>query len=118
MPESPASNADNPAHFALLRLLERHPEYSQRQLAAEMNVSLGKTHYLMRALLEKGWVKANNFRRSDNKWAYTYLLTPIGVRAKLRLTRRFLELREHEYEHLRHEITRLRTELDQNHLEE
>ena len=70
-------------HLRLLRILEASPEISQRQLAGELGVSLGKTHYLLRALLEKGLVKAVGFRRHGNKLAYLYLLTPAGVSEKL-----------------------------------
>ncbi|RVU44206.1 MarR family EPS-associated transcriptional regulator [Rubrivivax rivuli] len=107
--ESIGSSAD--AHLALLRLLERHPEYSQRELAAVLDVSLGKTHYLLKALLEKGWVKVNNFRRSGNKLAYAYLLTPAGLKAKIQLTRSFLSRREAEFERLQREIAELKQEL-------
>lgn len=100
------------AHYHLLRLIEHQPEISQRDLAQAMGVSLGKTHYLLKALLGKGLVKANNFRRSDNKLAYAYLLTPSGIAAKLELTRAFLRLKEQEYEATRREIARLRQELD------
>jgi len=100
------------AHYRVLRLIEDQPEISQRELARALGVSLGKTHYLMKALLEKGLVKANNFRRSDNKLAYAYLLTPSGIAAKLELTRAFLRLKEGEYQAAREEITRLRKELD------
>ena len=100
------------AHYRVLRLLEEQPEISQRELARALGVSLGKTHYLMKALLEKGLVKASNFRRSDNKLAYAYLLTPSGIAAKLDLTRRFLRLKEDEYRAAHDEIERLRQELD------
>lgn len=100
------------AHYQLLRLIEHQPEISQRDLAQAMGVSLGKAHYLLKALLGKGLVKADNFRRSDNKLAYAYLLTPSGIAAKLELTRAFLRLKEQEYEAARREITRLRQELD------
>jgi len=100
------------AHYRVLRLIEDQPEISQRELARALGVSLGKTHYLMKALLEKGLVKANNFRRSDNKLAYAYLLTPSGIAAKLELTRAFLRLKEDEYQAARDEIERLRRELD------
>lgn len=99
------------AHYQLLRLIEHQPEISQRDLAQAMGVSLGKTHYLLKALLEKGLVKADNFRRSDNKLAYAYLLTPSGIAAKLELTRAFLRLKEQEYEAAKNEIVRLRQEL-------
>jgi EPS-associated MarR family transcriptional regulator len=100
------------AHYRVLRLIEEQPEISQRELARVLGVSLGKTHYLLKALLDKGLVKANNFRRSDNKLAYAYLLTPSGIAAKLELTRAFLRLKEAEYQAALGEIERLRRELD------
>ena len=100
------------AQYRVLRLIEEQPEISQRELARVLGVSLGKTHYLLKALLDKGLVKANNFRRSDNKLAYAYLLTPSGIAAKLELTRAFLRLKEAEYQAALGEIERLRRELD------
>lgn len=99
------------SHLQLLKLIERSPGLSQRELSRELGVSLGKTHYLLRALVEKGWVKANNFRRNDNKLAYAYLLTPMGVREKLRMTRDYLRRKEIEYETIVAEIDLLRSEL-------
>lgn len=99
------------AHLELMRVLEQHPEYSQRQLATALGVSLGKTHYLLKALLSKGWVKARNFQRSDNKLGYLYVLTPNGVRERFHLTQSFLERKEYEYEMLRGQIAELREEL-------
>ena len=95
----------------LLRHLNAQPAASQRKLAQSLGVSVGKLNYCLRALVERGWVKANNFRRSDNKWAYTYLLTPSGMSAKLRLTSRFLRRKELEFELLQLQIAALRTEL-------
>ncbi len=100
------------AHYRVLRLIEDQPEISQRELSRALGVSLGKTHYLLKALLDKGLVKADNFRRSDNKRAYAYLLTPSGIAAKLDLTRRFLQIKEAEYRVVREEIEQLRLELD------
>jgi EPS-associated MarR family transcriptional regulator len=88
-----------------------HPEYSQRQLAAELGVSLGKAHYLLKALLGKGLVKAQNFQRSDRKLGYLYVLTPQGVRQRLQLTQAFLARKEREYEILKSQILLLRKEL-------
>lgn len=99
------------AQLELLRLLEQHPDYSQRQLAAALGVSLGKTHYLLKALLGKGWVKAQNFQRSDRKLGYLYVLTPQGVRHRLQLTQSFLERKEREYVMLKNQIASLRKEL-------
>ncbi len=103
--------ANHSAHLELLRLLEQHPDYSQRQLAVELGVSLGKTHYLLKALLGKGWVKAQNFQRSDHKLGYLYVLTPQGVRQRFRLTHTFLARKEREYETLQNQIVSLRAEL-------
>ncbi len=108
-PDSSASDEDSAV--ALLRLLDEHPEYSQRQLARALGVSLGKTHYLLKALLGKGWVKAQNFQRSDHKLGYLYTLTPTGIRHRLRLTQAFLARKENEYIQLRTQISALREEL-------
>ncbi len=108
---APIPAADNPAHLELLRLLEQHPEYSQRQLAVELGVSLGKTHYLLKALLGKGLVKAQNFQRSDRKVGYLYRLTPQGMRHRFQLTQSFLARKELEYESLHQQIGLLRDEL-------
>jgi EPS-associated MarR family transcriptional regulator len=106
-----ASATDEDAAVALLRLLEEHPEYSQRQLASALGVSLGKTHYLLKALLAKGWVKAQNFQRSDRKLGYLYVLTPTGIRQRLRLTQAFLARKEREFIALRSQISALRDDL-------
>ena len=95
----------------LLRLLEKHPEYSQRQLARELGVSLGKTNYVLKALLAKGWVKAQNFKRSDHKLGYLYVLTPSGIRERLRMTQAFLARKEREYVLLRSQISVLRKDV-------
>jgi EPS-associated MarR family transcriptional regulator len=98
-------------HLELLRLLEQHPEYSQRELSMALGISLGKTHYLLKALLAKGWVKAKNFQRSDRKLRYLYVLTPSGVRHRIDLTQAFLARKEQEYETLRNQIQQLRQEV-------
>ena len=108
-PDSSASDEDSAV--ALMRLLEAHPEFSQRQLAQELGVSLGKTHYLLKALLAKGWVKAQNFQRSDRKLGYLYVLTPAGIRQRLQLTQSFLARKEREYVALRSQISALRKDL-------
>ena len=108
---SSEADASQPAHLELLRLLEQHPEYSQRQLSATLGVSLGKTHYLLKALLGKGWVKVQNFQRSDRKLGYLYVLTPQGVRQRLQLTQAFVERKEREYDMLRNQIVTLREEI-------
>lgn len=96
----------------MLRYLEAHPQVSQRELADHLGVSLGKTNYCLRALVEKGLVKARNFRNNSNKRAYLYLLTPQGMEAKARITASFLQRKMDEYEVLKQEIAQLRDELD------
>src|SRR5262245_51270894 len=95
---------DDEFDFQLLRRLSDEPAASQRSMAALLGVSVGKINYCMRALVERGWIKAGNFRRSDNKLAYTYLLTPSGAAAKVRLTREFLRRKVREFEALQGEI--------------
>lgn len=97
---------------ALLRRLADSPQASQRELARDTGVSLGRINYALRALIDKGWVKAGNFRRSANKLGYVYLLTPAGIDARVRLTRAFLRRKMDEYQRLRDEIARLQRELD------
>ncbi|MDZ5456542.1 MarR family EPS-associated transcriptional regulator [Azohydromonas lata] len=99
------------ARLELLRLLEQEPAMSQRQLSQTLGLSLGKTHYLLHALLDMGLLKVRNFQRSDRKLAYAYVLTPSGLREKLRLTRTFLARKEEEFETLRYTIATLRREL-------
>lgn len=102
---------DDDISLAILRTLERQPDISQRELATQMGVSLGKANYCLRALIEKGCVKLENFRRSNNKLAYAYILTPRGIEEKARVTRAFLRRKEAEYEHIRQEIEVLRREV-------
>lgn len=102
--------AETEAHFEVLRLLEQNPEYSQRQLSVALGVSLGKTHYVLKALLNKGWIIAKNFQRNDHKLGYLYVLTPSGVRRRAQLTRLFLARKEAQFEALRREIETLRRE--------
>jgi EPS-associated MarR family transcriptional regulator len=110
----PHASADVNAAASLetLRLLVAQPELSQRQLSQALGLSLGKTHYVLHALLDKGLVKIENFRRSDHKLAYAYLVTPSGLREKLRLTRSFLLRKEAEFDQLQSLIADLRAELN------
>lgn len=95
----------------VLRALATNPELSQRQLAAELGVSLGGVNYALKALVERGFVKADNFRKSGNKVAYLYLLTPQGVAQKASLATAFLGRKLEEYEVLRQEIESLKSEI-------
>jgi EPS-associated MarR family transcriptional regulator len=94
----------------VLRLLDAKPSQTQREMAHELGMSLGKANYVLKALLSKGFVKVQNFRNSSNKKGYAYLLTPEGVAAKAELTREFLAAKIEEYDALRLEIDRLKRE--------
>lgn len=96
--------------YRLMRLLESNPEMSQREVAQALGISLGKVNYCLRALVQKGWVKASNFKNRQNKSAYMYLLTPHGIEEKSRLTVEFLKIKVREYEMLRVEIEQMRAE--------
>ncbi|WP_018145943.1 MarR family EPS-associated transcriptional regulator [Thioalkalivibrio sp. AKL6] len=98
-------------HLQVLRLLEQEPDMSQRQLARSLGLSVGKTHYALKAVLDRGWVKAQNFRRSDNRSAYLYKLTPIGLQEKARLAYGLLQRKRAEHQALMTEIEQLRGEL-------
>lgn len=104
---------DDNTSYGLLKTLEDNPSLSQRDLAKRLGISLGKVNFCLNALVEKGCLKVNNFRNSDNKLAYTYLLTPRGVEEKARITVRFLKYKMQEYERLRTEIEELQREAEQ-----
>ena len=87
---------------------------TQREIAKKLNVSLGKTHYLIKSLIDVGWVKLENFQRSDNKWGYAYLLTPNGIIEKAVITAQFLTRKQQEYSDLQLEIQQLQEEIKQN----
>ncbi|MEX0902111.1 MAG: MarR family EPS-associated transcriptional regulator [Pseudohongiellaceae bacterium] len=97
--------------YKLLKTLEENPNQSQRQLSQSLGVSLGKTNYCLKALMERGLVKAGNFRRSERKTKYLYLLTPKGVETKAKVTLRFLQRKLSEYERLKIEIEQLQKEV-------
>ena len=99
--------------YRALKILEQQPDLTQRQLAAELGVSLGKTHYLVNSLIDVGWVKLDNFQRSDNKWGYAYLLTPKGIVEKAAITARFLVRKKQEFDNLQLEIQQLQEEVRQ-----
>ena len=100
--------------YRALKILEQRPDMTQRELAEALGVSLGKTHYLVKSLIDVGWVKLDNFQRSDNKWGYAYLLTPKGILEKAAITARFLVSKQREYSDLQLEIQQLQEEVKQN----
>ncbi|MBK7056511.1 MAG: MarR family EPS-associated transcriptional regulator [Leptospiraceae bacterium] len=96
----------------IFKALEENPEVSQRELASLLGVSLGKTNFCLQALMEKGWIKVQNFKNNKNKLAYTYLLTPSGIEEKAKLTVQYLRIKMQEYEVLRREIHELSKEVE------
>lgn len=106
----PADTLQDESLLRVMRTLEANPNLSQRELAERLDISLGKTNYCLKALLDKGLIKMQNFRNSRNKLAYAYLLTPAGVAAKTALTARFLKRKMAEYEALKQEIEELKRE--------
>ena len=96
--------------YKILKLVEAKPEISQRELAKSLGISLGKANFCLKALIEKGLLKATNFRNSQNKLAYMYLLTPNGIEEKSSITLRFLKSKIQEYESLQSEINLLMQE--------
>jgi len=104
------SSIDETATYKILKSLEKNPALSQRQLSAELGFSLGKVNFCMKALIGKGCLKVNNFRNSNNKRAYAYLLTPLGMEEKSRMTLTVRHYKMQEYERLRSEIETLKND--------
>lgn len=98
--------------FRILKLIEQNPELNQRELAQTLGVSLGKTNYVLKALVGKGMVKLENFNKSQNKLGYAYLLTPMGIAEKSKLTMAFLKRKTQEYELLKAEVENLQKEVN------
>ena len=97
--------------YALLKILKDNPAMTQRQLSKELGLSLGKTNYVLHALIDKGLMKLSNFKRSNNKVGYLYILTPEGVEEKSILAKNFLERKSDQYNRLKKEIETLKSEL-------
>ena len=100
--------------YKLFKLIEEDPDISQRALAKEMGISIGKTNYCLKALIDKGWIKVRNFKNSNNKIAYAYVFTPKGLREKAKITTRFLKRKVREYELLKREIKQLQREVSES----
>ena len=100
--------------YKLFKLITEDPDISQRELSKAMGISLGKTNYCLKALMDKGWLKARNFKNSNNKIAYAYVLTPNGLSEKAKITARFLKRKVREYDLLKREIEELRQETSES----
>ncbi|MCF8112200.1 MAG: MarR family EPS-associated transcriptional regulator [Desulfobacteraceae bacterium] len=99
--------------YHILKHIQDNPEITQRELARKTGFSLGKINYCLRALIDKGLIKAENFRLSSRKTRYLYILTPRGLEEKARVTSRFLKKKLQEYEKLKAEIEELRAEAEE-----
>jgi len=122
VPKRPPLNAKSKiqeeARFQILRHLHENPELSQRELGERVGISLGAVNYCLKALMDRGLVKAQNFKRSPNKMGYAYVLTPAGMVEKSLLTARFLKRKMADYEALKKEIGDLETELNSRNISE
>lgn len=98
-------------HFEILRLIEAEPDISQKELARRLGISSGKANYCLKALVQKGLVKAGRFQKNPDKRKYMYFLTPKGMEEKARVTYRFLRRKMEEYERLKEEIEELKKEI-------
>ena len=101
-------------YYRILRLLQDDPDMTQREIAAKLGLSASGLNYCLKALIDKGWVKVQNFSRSENKFGYIYVLTPQGLTEKALLTGCFLKRKIQEYEALKVEIAALSTDADLN----
>ncbi len=88
----------------LLNKIHKNSELSQRDIAKQLGISIGKTNYVIKALIEKGLLKTENFLNSKNKWAYRYILTPEGIKEKARITKEFVKIKMEEYENLLNDV--------------
>lgn len=96
--------------YRVLRMLQDNPDLTQREIAQNLGLSASGLNYCLKALIDKGWVKMQNFAQSKNKFGYIYVLTPSGIAQKAKLTGRFLQRKMAEYEALRAEIDSLQAE--------
>lgn len=108
---NPKLTSQDEIQLKVLRILEENPDVSQRSIAKELGVSLGGVNYCFKALVEKGWVKLDNFTQSNHKLGYAYLLTPSGIAHKSILVASFLKRKMAEYEELQNEINTLKVEI-------
>lgn len=108
--QTPKTDPQADTSYRVLALLSQNPDLTQRELAEKVGVSVGGVNYCLKALVEKGWIKIDNFSQSKNKFGYIYLLTPDGVAQKVLLAGQFLKRKMREYEQLKLEIESLKTE--------
>ena len=97
---------NNRDEFNVLRKLEKKPSITQRELAKDLSLSLGKINYCLKALNKKGFIKVKNFRKNPNKFTYFYLITPKGIAEKTKLTINFMRQKMKEYDELKSELSK------------
>lgn len=103
-------NLESEKVLSLLKEIESNSHLTQRYLSQKLSISLGKINFLIKALINKGFIEIKNFKESKNKLGYAYMLTPKGIQIKFHLTQLFLEWKIEEYERLREEIENLKKE--------
>lgn len=108
------SQLQEDTYFRVLRMLQANPDMTQREIAEELGISTSGLNYCLKALIDKGWVKVQNFSQSKNKFGYIYVLTPQGIAEKMALTSRFLKRKMQEYDALKVEIETLKSEVGEN----
>ena len=106
------ANQQEDTYFRVMRILHDSPDITQRALAEKLGVSVSGLNYCLKALIDKGWVKIQNFSNNKNKLGYSYLLTPTGIVQKASLTRSFLQRKKQEYEALKQEIKQMKQEVN------
>ena len=111
MTQPETNEFDRTEVIQLLREIEKTPEMTQRELSSRLGISLGKVNFLIKALIDKGFIKLTNFKKANNKYAYLYVLTPHGIEGKAVITYRFLKRKMKEYDDLEDEIRMLKEEL-------
>ncbi len=107
------SQLQEDTYFRVLRMLQDNPDMTQREIAEKLGISTSGLNYCLKALIDKGWVKVQNFSQSKNKFGYIYVLTPQGIAHKAMLAGRFLKRKLQEYDALRAEIDMLQAESNQ-----
>jgi len=100
--------------YRVTKIIEEHPEYTQRRIAKELGYSVGKVNYVLTALVKKGMIKFQRFLKSTNKTGYKYMLTPKGVQEKVKLTRQFIKTKFDEYEKIQRELEEAKKSLDKS----
>lgn len=108
------SQLQQDTYFRVLRMLQDNPDMTQREIAEKLGISTSGLNYCLKALIDKGWVKMQNFSQSKNKFGYIYVLTPQGLAEKMALTSKFLKRKMQEYDALRVEIETLKSEVGDN----